>query len=311
MGWEIHWLWRTLADSLSLWEGVEYAGTILVILGVIGEYLAEFRKIPKDEVRRKRFEKSCATVLIIGLSAELLGLVRTSQLNGKLIAALNYQAQQATKDAAIATQTAKGYESQIASANDRAKAAEAIVATANSTSQAAIVQVRTAEARIAEANAKAAEAKKVAESERLERVKIEERLRPRALNQSLLPEARNHLRKYAGTPYELSVDATPESIQLLAAIDTLLRDSNWTAKKSDNQTFRSIYTLPSGSQVDQGVFAGVIVRFNKSKAPQLQTAAEQLVIALRSLGIDNAHSEYLPEDDPSPNNIHILVGPKE
>jgi hypothetical protein len=59
------------------------------------------------------------------------------------------------------------------------------------------------------------------------------------------------------------------------------------------------------------VFAGVIVRFNKSKAPQLQTAAEQLVIALRSLGIDNAHSEYLPEDDPSPNNIHILVGPKE
>jgi hypothetical protein len=175
-------IWNVLAHSLSSWELAEYFGTILVIVGAAGEYLAEFRHIPRDEPKRKLFEKRYAIVLIVGLAVELLGLVRTSQLNGQIIATLNEQAQVATKDAATANETAKTFESRIAGANARAKSAEAQVASANAASHEAVAKVADAEARIAEANRRAAEAVKAAETERLARLKIEERLAPRRMS---------------------------------------------------------------------------------------------------------------------------------
>jgi hypothetical protein len=88
-GYSIHSLWRILAYSIAFWEIAEYIGTLLVIVGAIGEYFAEFRNIPSDECRRKRLEKCWARVLIVGLAIELLGLVRTSQLNSQIVATLN------------------------------------------------------------------------------------------------------------------------------------------------------------------------------------------------------------------------------
>jgi len=307
----ISWLWHILSASLSFWEGVEYAGTAFVILGVVGEYLAEFWNWPKLEATRKRFERSSAAVLIIGLAVELLGLVRTSQLNGQLIATLNQQAQQATREAAIANETAKGFESQIAAANEKAKSAEAIVATADASSKEAVVKVANAEARITEANAKAAEAEKVAESERLERVKIEQRLQPRTLNSRLLPKVRESLRQFASTPYELGIDATPESNNLLHSIDALLRDSGWTPQNSADTRFRFVITLANGTKVEQGVYSGVIVQVARSHADKFERPATALGLALKELGLENVRLEYLADSDPSPDNIHVLVGTKD
>jgi hypothetical protein len=74
--------------SKMFWEFVEYIGAAIVTLGVIGEYLKEFKEFPKDEMKRRRFAEWSVVVLIFGLVIELFGLVRTSQITGLEIASL-------------------------------------------------------------------------------------------------------------------------------------------------------------------------------------------------------------------------------
>jgi hypothetical protein len=82
-------------------------GELLVIVACVGEYLAEFKEIPRDENKRKLFEKRCVKILIAGLSIGLLGLFKTTQLSNLEVAQLN-------KDAADARQKTAELEKQIA-----------------------------------------------------------------------------------------------------------------------------------------------------------------------------------------------------
>jgi hypothetical protein len=85
----ILWLTSLSADPEGFWESMEYLGEIIVILGVIGEVLGEYEYLfPKDLVRRKRFEKLSALVLIVGLIFSLTALVRTNGMFGETIARL-------------------------------------------------------------------------------------------------------------------------------------------------------------------------------------------------------------------------------
>lgn len=81
----VFWIFNS---SKLFWEFVEYVGAGIVTLGVIGEYLKEFKRFPKDEEKRKKFAEWSVIVLIFGLVIELLGLVRTSQMTGLQIASL-------------------------------------------------------------------------------------------------------------------------------------------------------------------------------------------------------------------------------
>jgi len=303
-------LWSVLDSSASLWEFTEYFGTVVVIVGVIGEYLAEFHHISDNESKRRKFAKRSTLVLIIGLAVELLGLVRTSQLTAHTIAVLNEQAQLARSDASTANKIAKGFEGQIADANARAKNAEAELASANAASQDAVAKVAHANARIAEANVRAAEAVKAAETERLARVKIEERLRPRDLSAEQQERITSRLKQYPATPYELEVDPTPEAIHLLRIIDTMLRKSQWAPHESARNDLRMTLKLESGSRVEQGVSSGVTVLLAESLVPRYNLAVSSLVVALREEGIETAYT-FLPNSDPSQDNVHIMVGSKE
>jgi len=75
-----------LEQSLTLWEWVDYLGTAVVFLGVVGESLAEFLEIPKKTETRETSKRASALLLIIGLAVELLGLVMTTQISGQIIA---------------------------------------------------------------------------------------------------------------------------------------------------------------------------------------------------------------------------------
>jgi hypothetical protein len=158
-------------DTLTRWEYGEYASAAVVILGVVGEFLADFsnvwrvRDVPD---RRDKLRKLSTLVLIAGLAAELVCLVSTNVVSGHIIASLGRQA-------AEAIATAKRFEAQIASAS--------------SASTEAVAEVKAAEARIAEArraaseaDARAAEAGRMAEAERLERIKLEAIVAPRSLS---------------------------------------------------------------------------------------------------------------------------------
>jgi len=209
--------------SLPFWEAVEYIATGIVILGAIGEYLAEFRRFPKEQHKREQFAKLSALVLIAGLAVELVGLVRTSQLSGQIIAELNREAEAAGRDAATAKATAKGFERDIADANSGAKNAEAQVASANAQYRDAQARVASAEVRIADAKKQAAEANRAAEQERLERLKLEAQVAPRRLSPDQQRAIATACRRFSGrrvsvTTYSLDAEGGVLGKQIIAVL---------------------------------------------------------------------------------------------
>ena len=79
----------SLRFSLFIWEYVEYASVVIVILGVVGEYIAQFTKVSKCEPAKQTLEKHSTLVLIVGLVIVLVALERISATNGRISDALN------------------------------------------------------------------------------------------------------------------------------------------------------------------------------------------------------------------------------
>ena len=78
---------------LSCWERAEYIAEAFVILGCVGEFVAEFTDIVKLEWRH-RFSKVSLLVLIAALAVELGALAKTNNLAEQEIALLNKSAEQ-------------------------------------------------------------------------------------------------------------------------------------------------------------------------------------------------------------------------
>jgi hypothetical protein len=86
---------RNMADVLalesaaSIWEGAGYVCTALVLIGVIGETLAEFRPTTFRSNVTFMLGRISALLLIIGISGEILTQVKANNLNGKVISILD------------------------------------------------------------------------------------------------------------------------------------------------------------------------------------------------------------------------------
>src|SRR5438067_505814 len=75
-------------SALWFWEAVEIWGAIIVTAGVVGEYVANFTKIPKGRAHKTRLEKRSTLTLIFGLAVELVGLVLTMTISNTEVAGL-------------------------------------------------------------------------------------------------------------------------------------------------------------------------------------------------------------------------------
>jgi len=91
---------------LSFWEVVEGGGTVLVIVGCVGEYFVEFKKLPSDDAKRDRFAKGWLLLLIGGLVIELLASSISKHISGLEIAELNSEAGKARQAAGEAIERA-------------------------------------------------------------------------------------------------------------------------------------------------------------------------------------------------------------
>jgi hypothetical protein len=105
----------SLDALLSWWERVEYVSEVFVILGCVGEFIAEFTKLRTEEWRRQ-LSKISLLVLTAALAVELGALFRTNGISGEEIALLNGVAADAWTRAANAEGTAKGFDTRIAEA---------------------------------------------------------------------------------------------------------------------------------------------------------------------------------------------------
>ncbi len=78
----------SIDTSLEFWEVIEYLAEGFVILGCVGEYIADFTKYRTEEWRH-RLSRFSLLVLTVALAVELSALVRTNALSGQEIALLN------------------------------------------------------------------------------------------------------------------------------------------------------------------------------------------------------------------------------
>ena len=205
----------SLASRLSFWEISEYVSEGLVALACGGEYIADFTNILTKEIeeRKKRLAKLSTITLIFALSLELLCLVRTNQISGRLIGSLNDRAEEAYRKSDIAVANADGAIDKAKSASDEADSAklesgnakdaaaeaESLARGARKEADAFKNDIAAAQKDAAEARKEAARFNEVAERERLARVKIEEKLRPRRLSPAEKATIGSALSRFSGT----------------------------------------------------------------------------------------------------------------
>jgi hypothetical protein len=104
----------SLKSALHCWEWFGYASTAVVGLGCIGEFVAEFTPLPKNDPSKHKLARLSLVILILGIGGELLSAVRTSNLSGELIANIEERAADAEQKAGEANDRASANEKEAA-----------------------------------------------------------------------------------------------------------------------------------------------------------------------------------------------------
>jgi hypothetical protein len=92
----------SLARELWWWEHAEYVFAALVAIACFGEYLAEFSKCSWIVEHKDGMAKRSTLLLIAALSFELICLVKTNDISGRVIGSLRDKAEEADRKAKTA-----------------------------------------------------------------------------------------------------------------------------------------------------------------------------------------------------------------
>jgi hypothetical protein len=212
----------------------------------------------------------------------------------------------------LAKAEADAGKAQTAAANALTTATEAVARAgkAEASLGKAEAEAKSADTSAANALALAREAQKDLASFENDLKRLKQQAEDRILDEYQQEQVKLRVEPFLGTPYELAVSDTAEAEKLLTEIDAAVGSAGWLYKASDNNTFRSTKQLRSnGHRVEDVSIRGVEIGLSTALSSKLKAAADALAKALNSQGIA-ANVVRLPENDPSPNNIHIMVGTK-
>lgn len=128
---------------LGRWEWAEYIAEGLVVLGCLGELVADLGEKWLGERRSKRLERWSTIVLILALTVSLTALVRTNELSGFVIGSLGDKAEEADRKAKSAIEDADEAQTLAQQASDTAGSAKTTADAA--TSRVAMVSTKAAQ----------------------------------------------------------------------------------------------------------------------------------------------------------------------
>lgn len=226
----------SLTDKLSYWELAEYVSCGLVAIACTGEFIANFTNwfTSGAEENKKRLEKLSTLVLIAALAFELVCLVKTNQISGRLIGSLDEKAEEASKKSERAITDAdsaidKALTAKTESETSKVEASKASLLAHDARQEAdsfekdivsAKKQAAEAESHLAEALRQAADA-----TAALNRLKA-----PRSIKST--PELIASLAQFKDLEYTFSaVGADEESIRLLQNVDDVMQQAGWKRAK--------------------------------------------------------------------------------
>jgi hypothetical protein len=164
---------------------------------------------------------------------------------------------------------------------------------------------------IADAGARAAEANEKAESERLARVKIEERLAGWKLGLEAQARLIERLKPFASTPFDLSVN--PVETGFMETLNGVLVAAGWSRQEP-----KPSGTPPPGAvaipllihdKASMITSAGISVEIAQERMKDFERAGAALVEGLTAEGIPAKAVKVGP--DPNPDSIHVVIGSRE
>jgi hypothetical protein len=326
----------SLTNTLSHWELAEYISCGLVAVACIGEFIGEFTDWFTGGAKEKkdRLAKFSTLLLIASLAFELVCLVRTNQISGKVIGSLDEKAEEASKkseraitDADSATDKARTAKDESDNAKAEAGKAKDLASKAESLAHGArqeadsfekdIVsakeQAASAESHLAEALQRATEA-----TAALDRLKS-----PRLLTN--IPGLISTLAAFKDTEYTFSsVFADEESLQLLKSVDHVLQQAGW-KRTNPPRGFPAIsvfgrddpFAVPAALtngihiSVDWPEDLSALQQLPLDKLPMLVRAAVCLNIALSSgLSSPEEHPHLVDTVKGESKEVRISIGKK-
>jgi hypothetical protein len=184
-----------LESTAALWDWVSRIALIIALVAAVLEVITNWTNWIKSPWK-SRVEKTAVLLVFFGSAAGLVATWKLSNINEQIIAILNTRVATAQKEAGEAMTTAANAQTRLEEQRERTAKVEGAVAEAQA-------QARKFEAEIASSNARAEEAKKIAERERLERVKLEAQIAPRRLTSEQQKAIAASLKRFNGRQVKL------------------------------------------------------------------------------------------------------------
>lgn len=245
-------------------------------------------------------EAAC-TLLLFGFDEGISGRQQAS-IVGQQISILLQQDSIIALARLNAELSAKEQETEATAAKAKEDAAGAI-------ERAAQLEKETVEAKLAVAGAEAKAAmasQKAAEAE----LALETFKQPRRLTATEITSGVDALWPFAGTPFDLGVNPSPEPQALMGQIASMLESAGWVWVKPANMGSLFVDTPHKpGAKLMTG-FVGLGVEIDQSKAAEWTMAEAALVIVLRAL-VPGMKANIAMDGSAAPNAIHIYVGTKQ
>jgi hypothetical protein len=204
-----------LQSTAARWEWVSFISLVIAALAALSEVITTWTTWVRS-TWKSRIEKTSLLFVFLGSVVGLVATWKLSTLNGRINAILNDRVATAQKQAGDAMTAAANAQIRLEEQRERTAKVEGAVAEAQA-------QARKFEAQIASSDARAEEAKRLAEQERLERVKLEAQVAPRRLNVAQQKAITESLKGFNGrtvrlATYALDVDAGMLATQVKPAL---------------------------------------------------------------------------------------------
>src|ERR1700677_1229167 len=123
----------SLSQSLHRWEIAEYIFEGLVIIACAGELVADFGRKCLKRAQRDRIQRLSTILLVAALSMELICLVKTNDLSGRVIGSLSDKATEADAKANSAIDKSSRAEAKADVAATTASSADTVASDAKQT----------------------------------------------------------------------------------------------------------------------------------------------------------------------------------
>ena len=133
--------------------------------------------------------------------------------------------------------------------------------------------------------------------------------RPRALDMSAQQRIADALKGFSGTPFDFSVELDPESVSLMESIASALVSAGW-----NRQGFGSGFGFTNPGKPVAGivVFSGLEIQITQSRRSQWGMEGQAATVLWHALQKERltTTAKFVPNDQESPDAIHIKIGLK-